>query len=143
MTRINLVDPSELTDQHLFAEFREITRIPAHVIKSSAKLPIKNLLHHVPDQYRLGYGHVTFFYNKGLFLYKRFDALVAELEVRAVINFNRAVRFDTTGIMRHPLLYNDYTPSNYEIGLSKARLAERIALKPSWYRYKGKPYEFV
>lgn len=30
MTRINLVDPSELLDQHVLAEFREITRIPRY-----------------------------------------------------------------------------------------------------------------
>ena len=29
MTRINLVNPSELKDQHLIAEYREITMIPA------------------------------------------------------------------------------------------------------------------
>ena len=29
MTRINIVHPSELTDQHLIAEYREITMVPA------------------------------------------------------------------------------------------------------------------
>ena len=28
MTRINVVRPEELCDEHLFAEFREMTRIP-------------------------------------------------------------------------------------------------------------------
>ena len=28
MTRINLIPPKELCDQHLLAEFRELTRIP-------------------------------------------------------------------------------------------------------------------
>ena len=28
MTRINIVVPSELTDQHLIAEYREITMVP-------------------------------------------------------------------------------------------------------------------
>ena len=28
MTRINIIEPSELTDQHLIAEYREITMVP-------------------------------------------------------------------------------------------------------------------
>ena len=34
MTRINLIHPSELTDQHLFAEFREIKMIPKSLRRS-------------------------------------------------------------------------------------------------------------
>ena len=29
MTRINIIPPSELTDQHLIAEYREIFMVPA------------------------------------------------------------------------------------------------------------------
>lgn len=34
MTRINLVPPSELMDQHLFAEFREIKMVPRSLHRS-------------------------------------------------------------------------------------------------------------
>ena len=38
MTRINIVEPSELTDQHLIAEYREITMVPG----SPTGLPQQN-----------------------------------------------------------------------------------------------------
>ena len=34
MTRINLVPPEELMDQHLFAEFREIKMVPKSLRRS-------------------------------------------------------------------------------------------------------------
>lgn len=37
MTRINVVPPSELCDQHLLAEFRELTRIPNGVLYGKFK----------------------------------------------------------------------------------------------------------
>ena len=36
MTRINLVPPEELTDQHLFAELREIKMVPRSLARSLA-----------------------------------------------------------------------------------------------------------
>ena len=38
MTRINLVPPEELCDQHLLAEHRELTRIPNAVAKGKYHL---------------------------------------------------------------------------------------------------------
>lgn len=35
MTRINLIAPAELCDQHLLAEHRELTRIPNAVAKGN------------------------------------------------------------------------------------------------------------
>ena len=48
MTRINIVNPSELTDQHLIAEYREITMVPGSLKRTlvskigykESKLPI-------------------------------------------------------------------------------------------------------
>lgn len=62
MTRINLVPPSELCDQHLLAEHRELTRIPNAVAKG--KFHLKGQ----PTEYKLGEGHVRFFFNKMAFL---------------------------------------------------------------------------
>ena len=47
MTRINLVSPAELCDQHLLAEHRELTRIPNAVAKG--KFSLKGQ----PDDYKL------------------------------------------------------------------------------------------
>ena len=57
MTRINVIDTSLLTDQHLRAELREITRIPNTIVSGKAKLD-----GNYPKEYTLGTGHVKFFY---------------------------------------------------------------------------------
>ncbi|HGJ5874346.1 MAG TPA: pyrimidine dimer DNA glycosylase/endonuclease V [Arsenophonus apicola] len=36
MTRINVIPPNELCDQHLLAEHRELTRIPNYNVKIRA-----------------------------------------------------------------------------------------------------------
>ena len=57
MTRINTIPPQELCDKHLMAEIREITRIP-NTIKTG-----KAIIANIPDTFRLGSGHVKFFYD--------------------------------------------------------------------------------
>ena len=78
MTRINLVPPAELCDQHLLAEHRELTRIPNAVAKGKYHLKGQ------PAEYKLGEGHVRFFFNKLAFLKKRYDALHAECKAEAL-----------------------------------------------------------
>lgn len=54
MTRINLIPVEELTNKHLIAEKHEITRVFA--LAKNSKPNVK-----IPDTYRMGKGHVTFF----------------------------------------------------------------------------------
>ena len=59
MTRINAgILPKDLTSKHLIAEHREIKRIPNCVGKG------KYNMDNIPDKFKLGTGHVKFFYNK-------------------------------------------------------------------------------
>ena len=80
MTRINLVPPAELCDQHLLAEHRELTRIPNAVAKGKYHLKGQ------PAEYKLGEGHVRFFFNKLAFLKKRYDDYEA---TEAALQINR------------------------------------------------------
>ena len=64
MTRINLVEVERLTDQHLFAEYREITRIFSLVKQACGKYSQDKILAKIPPTFRLNTGHVLFFYNK-------------------------------------------------------------------------------
>ena len=67
MTRINSgVDPKELSDKHLIAEHREIKRIPNKV--KSGKYDITDQ----PKFFKMGTGHVKFFYDKLKYLYDRY-----------------------------------------------------------------------
>lgn len=137
MTRINLVPVEELMDQHLMAEFREMTRIPKYLQKAVKAYGAQNVLRtRIPKHFVLGTGHVSFFYDKGLFLHKRFEQLKTELLLRGFA-VNTAVTYDPTSV--HELLGNgeffkDYTPTAEAIKLSAERLAEKIAMKPQWYR---------
>lgn len=80
MTRINVVPVSELCDQHLRAELREITRIPNTIASGRAKIPAK-----VGTSYVLGKGHVTLFYNKLQWLRERHKQLISECKCRGFV----------------------------------------------------------
>lgn len=100
MTRINSsINPIELCDAHLLAEHREIKRIP-NTIKSG-KAVIKN----IPESFRLGAGHVKYYYNKLEYLHKRYKLLYLECKDRGfnVQNYNSCFE----NLPQH--LYNDWT----------------------------------
>ena len=81
MTRINLVDPSELMDQHLIAEYREIRLLCANLkrtLNSKHGFQPKK----VPSKFTLNSGHVYFFYNKGAYIHKRYEQLKEEMRNR-------------------------------------------------------------
>ena len=101
MTRINLVPPAELCDQHLLAEHRELTRIPNAVAKG--KFSLKGQ----PSDYKLGEGHVRFFFNKLMFLKKRFDILHEECLARGFqVQF-----FWSSDLPEQADLWLDYLPT--------------------------------
>ena len=75
MTRINLVQPSELTDQHLIAEYREIFMVGGSLRRTLvSKSGYRE--DRVPKKYTLNTGHVYFFYNKGKYLHTRYKELI-------------------------------------------------------------------
>lgn len=77
MTRINTgVHPSELTREHLIAEHREIKRIPNAIKSGKAKIS------NIPSTFKLGTGHVKFFYNKLGYLLRRYKAIYKECKLR-------------------------------------------------------------
>lgn len=157
MTRINLVHPSELMDQHLFAEFREIKMIPKSLRRSIHAVYMRQLKKHgdaslakseahavviakIPRTFTLNTGHVSFFYNKGAYLRKRYELLKDELRRRGVnANFDSLLDEDNIFHSLPQMFNNDYEPHPNELVIIRERIAERIAQKPSWYRYEGKP----
>lgn len=137
MTRINLLNPSELTDQHLLAELREITRLPGNLDKALNKKSGAIKLEDIPKQYVMGTGHVTFFLNKFKWLETRFLSLIKEAELRG---FNITYKDGSIFSNVPKIYYNDYTPSDTEIKISKQRILEKLKQKPGWYRYYGNKY---
>lgn len=145
MTRINLVPVGELADQHLFAEFREIKMVPKSLARSlraveamgarSHETIIHCLLQRIPPAYTLGKGHVSFFYDKGLYLQQRYSQLRHELRRRGV-QFNESALLDPDCVFDlDARLRQDYSPTADALALVRKRIAERIAQKPEWYRW--------
>lgn len=109
MTRINLPAPAELSDQHEFAEIRELPRV-RHLRPR-----------HAGGCYRLGAGHVTFFLDKGAWLEKRHAALLADRAARGLECNIPVLKLDWSAEYMQ-----DWEPSADEIALSRARIQERI-----------------
>tara|TARA_R110000744_G_scaffold325994_1_gene431800 strand:+ start:118 stop:531 length:414 start_codon:yes stop_codon:yes gene_type:complete len=131
MTRINIISPSELTDQHLIAEYREITMVPGSLKRTlSSKVGLRR--ERIGSRFTLNTGHVYFFYDKGLYLNKRYKELVDEMKDRG-FNPDPNRRFPKE--VFPPELYNDWMPSLEEQLIVRQRIAERIASKPEWYRH--------
>ncbi len=117
MTRINSgVKPAELSNRHLLAEHREIKRIPNAITKGRYNLE------GAPLTFKLGQGHVKFFYNKLQYLHSRYEDLYTECIKRgfAVTCYNEAF---------HNMpdeLYNDWTPTAEARALITERIAQRL-----------------
>ncbi len=129
MTRINIVHPSELTDQHLIAEYREIFMVGSSLQRSlkSKSWDIKS----IPQRYTLNKGHVKFFYDKGKYLSKRYDDLRKEMKARGM-------NPDDTRVFKREQwpneLWNDWTPRIEDYKIIRKRIQEKIDMKPHWYR---------
>lgn len=123
MTRINLVDPSQLTDKHLLAEYKEITRPFNKVIKRIENGTMGDVV--IPETYCLGTGHETFFFNKLMFLMLRYYRLRDELIHRGVnIDMQKflLIRRGLFNSLSDTPYWNDYNPTPEEIYLNMARL---------------------
>ncbi|MFZ7240786.1 pyrimidine dimer DNA glycosylase/endonuclease V [Avibacterium avium] len=116
MTRINVVPPQELCDQHLLAEHRELTRIPNAVAKGKYNLAEQ------PADYKLGEGHVRFFFNKLQFLKNRYDLLHQECKARG---FN-VQYFWPENLPQDPSLWQDYQPTENALTLNRERIQLRM-----------------
>lgn len=116
MTRINLVPPAELCDRHLLAEHRELTRIPNAVARGRFRLDGQ------PQDYKLGSGHVRFFFNKLAFLHRRYQALHAECLARGF----RVQNIWPADLPDDPALWRDYVPTEAALAANRARIAERM-----------------
>lgn len=141
MTRINLVDPIELMDQHLTTEFLELPRIPLQLERSLIARGIDGVLEMIPNEFTLGKGHVSFFYDKGSYLTDRYLDLSRELSRRGFPH-DRLLSIDTTGVyQRYPQLFKGYIETQEALAIIRQRIAEKIALKPHWYLYERKPIQ--
>lgn len=117
MTRINVaIPPAELTNKHLIAEHREIKRVPNCV--SRGRYSLKNQ----PKEFKLGIGHVKFFYDKLEYLRKRYEDLYKECKSR---NFD-VTYFGNAWDNLPQELMNDYIPTKKDEEIARQRIKERL-----------------
>jgi len=122
MTRVNLVPVSELSDQHLLAEWRELPRLASYAER--AVNPV------IPPSYCLGAGHMKFFLDKAGFLERRHVCLTTELLRR---RFKLKQREPFKMIRRFPQVV--WTPTPAEVETSRRRIKEKLNLKPGYYTW--------
>jgi hypothetical protein len=79
----------------------------------------------IPDKYRMGKGHVKFFYNKLYWLMRRYADVHSECIKRGYNVARYHGTFVVAGLAR-PYLWNRWTPSEEEIAISRARIEERL-----------------
>ena len=140
MTRINAdLDPRRLTDQHLLAEYRELPMVPAALRRSLRTKSVGDVLQSVPGKFTLNKGHVSFFYNKLAFLESRYSKIVSELQ-------RRGVKVDTSRTFGgEDIPYVFYGKAEFDKADRRtiiARIKERVAEKPEWYKLESKQIDF-
>ena len=132
MTRINLVPVTELSDQHLMAEYRELPMV-ARALERTLKLKASFNFKRVSQTYTLNAGHVYFFYNKATFLSERWQLLIKELRAR---NFDiHPTKRNTQWLVFESIPQIQWKPTSDEIEISRARIRERLIQRPGWYRW--------
>ncbi len=134
MVRINIIDPKFLADQHLIAEYNETLMLLGYV-KKNPELNLKK----IPENYKLGPGHILFFKNKLEYLNKRFLIIKKEMSKRG---FSGNKEIDLSLFKEN--LVNDWKATNEDKKIIKERLIYKINLKPNYYRYykQKKPKDF-
>ena len=132
MTRINLVPITELSDQHLVAEYREIFMVGPSLQRSLKSPNWNKTKETLPKEFTLNKGHVKFFYNKGKYLYNRYLELIKEMK-------NRGMNPDPLRKFKREQwpdeLFNDWIPSANDLEIIRERIQLRIKQRPNWYRW--------
>ena len=131
MTRINVVPVSELCDQHLLAEFRELTRIPNGVLSGKLKYHYSDR----PSSYTLGSGHIKFFTNKLGWLHFRYIELFAECKARG---FNVKFIFPRAELEANGIHCAHWEPDAAAEEKNRQRIAERKPKKERFTSYDQK-----
>ncbi len=122
MTRINLVNPTELHQKHLVAEYKEIVRVFA--LSRKSQFDIMRGKRDIPHEYVLGTGHVLFFYNKLQFIADRYTCLINEMRRRGYSP--NPIPMDELTSKIDKKMFGNYIPTEKAIALNRARIADRM-----------------
>ena len=132
MVRINLINPKNLADQHLIAEYNEILMLLGHV----DKFPV---IREQPSKYCLGKGHINFFKDKIKYLKERHELIKKEMKKRGFKN-SRTINLNKYS----KECRKDWKPNKKDKEIIKKRIITKLNLNPKYYRYysEKKPKKF-
>lgn len=132
MVRVNIINPRNLSDQHLVAEYLEILMLITYAKKHPSTEGI-------PNRYCLGKGHIKFFKNKLKYLKKRHEKIKQEMK-------KRGFKTDKTATLQgaSKALLKDWRPKPGDKDIIKKRLIEKLNMKSGFYKYyrEKKPKSF-
>lgn len=123
MTRINVVHPWELANQHLLAEYRELPRV-FNLVRNQQDKGNKPSDLNIPSEYALGKGHVTFFYDKLLYLKNRQERIIQEMIARGYVPQYTDVNNILSGIDK--AWCTDYNPTDKAVYINRCRIFNRL-----------------
>ena len=72
-----------------------------------------------------------FFYDKGMYLSKRYQELILEMKARGMKPNSKRIFPDDIFTSE---LFNDWKPNDKDFDIIRERIAERIKKRPGWYR---------
>ena len=123
MTRVNVIPPSELSDQHLIAEYHELPRVIKQKIDTSG----------APGCFVLGAGHMRWARAHWKFTCDRFCEICAEMKYRGFnVNFApESLREYVCNICGD----GEYVVTNADIEKNRERIREKYNKKPEFYRW--------
>ncbi len=131
MTRVNVVDPKILSDQHLLAERLELNFVISSAWRSmNSKRGLR-----VSPEFTLGIGHVSFFHDKIGYIVGRYGQLTNEMVRRGM---KPKAQLADISWVPHRMMGN-YLPKTKDFDIIKERIKTKLNMKPEWYRYNGKP----
>lgn len=129
MTRINLVDPAALSDQHLRAELRELPRV------FSSKIDISD----APERYCLGKGHVKWAKAHPFFIMNRYKDLYKEALFRGFkVKYtpeDLEKKFWDSYLQNPQAIWSAYKVSTVDYIWSMVRIRERYLSNPDAHRW--------
>jgi deoxyribonuclease (pyrimidine dimer) len=117
MTRINCIPVEELSRQHLLAEYRELPRVYGLVRAAIARGEPPTPL----SRYRMGQGHVRFFYTRLRWVARRHQELVDEMARRGY-----RAQYPPPSLEDFPESWcGDWEPEPRDLEISRSRIKER------------------
>lgn len=128
--RINCIQVSDLSDQHLRAEWVEILMLPAYIKRSLNSKQGLILLD--SSTYTLNTGHARFFYDKLEYVRLRYKDIELEMLDRG---YRANPSLDLSSFDKR--LFGNWEPNSEDAYKNLDRIITRISMKPSWYSLRG------